>query len=128
MGMKEDKSKFVFSETFNNKDGKTSGSGFIGVICGMIAAAAFIAGVVGWYLEKTFIIEYFDKVIQFGGLSALLLGVRKASEIFTKENPPIPTYKEERKDENSGSMGAVGKIEGVIEKVLTTPKTSETPA
>ena len=68
MGMGYDKSKFVFSETFNNKDGKTSGSGFIGVITGLVAAAAFVAGVVGWYLGKTLIIEYFDKVIQFAGL------------------------------------------------------------
>ena len=117
MGMGYDKSKFVFSETFNNKDGKTSGSGFIGVITGLVAAAAFVAGVVGWFLGKTLIIEYFDKVIQFAGLSALLLGVRKASAIFTKDSG-VGQSRNGNGNENSGSMGAVGKIEGAIEKVL----------
>ena len=93
MGMGYDKSKFVFSETFNNKDGKTSGSGFIGVITGLVASAAFIAGVVGWYLGNTLIIEYFDQVIKFAGLSALLLGVRKASAIFGKTDPVAETPK-----------------------------------
>jgi hypothetical protein len=97
MGM-YNKSQFVFSETFNNSDGKTSGSGFIGVIMGLTAVAAFIAGVVGWFLGNNLIIEYFDKVLQLGGLSALLLGVRKAVSIFTKKDevepdpvdPPVP--------------------------------------
>lgn len=85
MGMNGyDKSKFIFSETFNNSNGKTSGSGFIGVIMGLTAVAAFIAGVVGWYLGNNLIIEYFEKVLQLGGLSTLLLGVRKAAAIFTK--------------------------------------------
>jgi hypothetical protein len=84
MGMGYDKSKFVFSETFNNSDGKTSGSGFIGVIMGLTTVGAFIAGIVGWYLGNALIIEYFDKVLQLGGLSALLMGVRKAVSIFNK--------------------------------------------
>ena len=40
---KFDAKKFVFHETFTNANGKTSGSGFIGVILGLIAGAAFIA-------------------------------------------------------------------------------------
>jgi len=32
MAMGYNKSKFRFSETFNNSNGKTSGSGFVGVI------------------------------------------------------------------------------------------------
>lgn len=86
MGMGYDKSKFVFSETFNNSDGKTSGSGFVGVIMGLTATAAFIAGIVGWYLGNSLVIEYFDKVLQLGGLSALLMGVRKAVSIFNKNS------------------------------------------
>jgi hypothetical protein len=37
-----EKSKFRFSETFNNTDGKTSGSAFIGVILGLIAAVTWV--------------------------------------------------------------------------------------
>ena len=50
MGMRE-KSKFVLSETFNNKDGKTSGSGFIGVILGLIAAVSIIALMFGYFFQ-----------------------------------------------------------------------------
>jgi hypothetical protein len=101
-----DKTKFAFSETFNNKDGKTSGSGFIGVIMGLTCVAAFIAGVVGWYLGNTQIIEYFDKVLQLGGLSALLMGVRKAAGIFmgkkVEEEEEKPKPKTGTTDENKG--------------------------
>ena len=86
MSMGFNKSKFVFSETFNNSNGKTSGSGFIGVIMGIACILGFCSGVVGWYLEKPLIIEFMDKVLQFGGLSALLLGVRKVSAFFNKGN------------------------------------------
>lgn len=96
MGMGYDKSKFVFSETFNNKDGKTSGSGFIGVISGLVASAAFAAGVIGWYLEKPLIIEFLEQVIKFGGLSALLLGVRKASALWGKTTPEVETPKTDK--------------------------------
>ena len=45
-----EKSKFRFSETFNNADGKTSGSGFIGVISSLVAIICFLGAVVGWLL------------------------------------------------------------------------------
>lgn len=85
------KDKFSFIELTMNSNGKQSGSGFIGVITGLIASAAFIAGIIGWYLGNSFIIEYFDQVIKFGGLSALLLGVRKASAIFAKPENGVET-------------------------------------
>jgi hypothetical protein len=74
-----DKSKFRFSETFNNSSGKTSGSGFIGVIMGMVATAGFLAVLVGWWMGKPESLEVFDKALQLGLLSAALLGVRKFS-------------------------------------------------
>jgi hypothetical protein len=97
------KDKFSFIELTMNSNGKQSGSGFIGVIMGLTAVAAFIAGVVGWYLGNGNIIEYFDKVLQLGGLSALLMGVRKAAGIFMSKNGNVP--EEEKKTttvENKG--------------------------
>lgn len=77
------KDKFVFHETFVNETGKTSGSGFVGVIMGIIVPLAFIIGTVGWFLEINLSIEFLGKVIQLGFLSASLMGVRK---IFGKKS------------------------------------------
>ena len=78
------KTKFNFLEAFNNTSGKTSGSAIVGLFMGITATFAFIAGVVGWFLEVELIIEYFNKVLELGGLSALLMGIRKVSGIFNK--------------------------------------------
>jgi hypothetical protein len=83
MAMGYDKSKFRFSETFNNTDGKTSGSGFIGVMMGLTATASFVAVLVGWWLGKPDVLDLFDKVLQLGLLSTALMGVRKISGTFT---------------------------------------------
>jgi hypothetical protein len=83
MSMGFDKSKFKFSETFNNGDGKTSGSGFIGVLMGMIVIIGFLSGLVGWWAGKPQVLEILDKVLQLGLLAAGLLGVRKLSGVLT---------------------------------------------
>jgi cobalamin biosynthesis protein CobD/CbiB len=78
MGMgKYNHSKFVFSETFNNRDGKTSGSGFAGIILTLTGAACFVAAMVGWYLQKPDVIEIMGKIIIVLTLASALLGVRK---------------------------------------------------
>lgn len=77
---------FKFSETFNNPDGKTSGSSFIGVLLGLLSMLAFILGIVGWFLELENVMEYLDHVLQFGFLSATLLGVRKVANVFEKKH------------------------------------------
>jgi hypothetical protein len=74
-----DKSKFRFSETFNNSDGKTSGSAFVGVIMGLAATLAFIVILVGWWLGKPDVLDVFDKSLQLGLLSTALMGVRKVT-------------------------------------------------
>lgn len=79
MAMGYNKSKFRFSETFNNSNGKTSGSGFVGVIIGILTSIAFAAAMVGWWLGKPDVLEVFEKILQLGLLSAALLGVRKIS-------------------------------------------------
>lgn len=76
------KSEFKFSETFNNSDGKTSGSGFVGVILGLLTGVGFIIGIFAWFLELPNVIDYFEKVLQLGFLSASLMGVRKLSGAF----------------------------------------------
>jgi len=73
------KSEFRFSETFNNSNGKTSGSGFIGVILGILTAASFSVAMAGWWVGKPDILDIFDKILQLGLLSTALLGVRKVS-------------------------------------------------
>jgi len=80
------KSKFVFSETFNNSDGKTSGSGFVGVLLGLIAGLGFICGILGWFFKLDDVMEFLDRVLNLGMLSAVLMGVRKATGIFDKKN------------------------------------------
>ena len=84
MAMSEyEKSRFKFSETFNNSDGKTSGSGFVGVLMGIVAILGFVLGSIGWFIGKELIVEYLEFVLQLGLLSAALMGVRKVTGIFS---------------------------------------------
>ena len=77
MKMANGKSKFVFSEVFNNSDGKTSGSGFIGVIMGLVGCLGFIAAIIGYFLELPDTIPFMQQTIFFIGAATVLLGVRK---------------------------------------------------
>jgi hypothetical protein len=96
------KSKFVFAETFNNSNGKTSGSGFVGVIMGLVAVLGFLSVLAGWWMGKTEVLEVFDKVLQLGLLSAALLGVRKFTGNFVNpvEKKPEVSNENEPKDES----------------------------
>jgi len=86
MAMGYDKSRFRFSETFNNANGKTSGSGFIGVIMGLVASAAIVVLIIGWWIGKPDVLDMFEKVLQVGMLSAGLMGIRKISGVFMSKN------------------------------------------
>ena len=77
MKMANGKAKFVFSEVFNNSDGKTSGSGFIGVIMGLVGCLAFIAAIVGYFMKIPDTIPFMQQTIFFIGSATVLLGVRK---------------------------------------------------
>ena len=83
--MEYNKTKFNWHELFNNTNGKTSGSAFIGLYFGVITGLAFISAMVGWFLELPLLIEVFEFIIQFGMISALLLGVRKVASLFDKQ-------------------------------------------
>lgn len=74
---KIDINKFSFSQLTSNSDGKTSGSGTMGVlICG-IGCLTFLIGCV----DKIFFSQDIDILAQtiiFTGIGATLLGVRKS--------------------------------------------------
>ena len=77
MKMSNGKAKFVFSEVFNNSDGKTSGSGFIGVMMGLVGCLAFVAAIVGYFMELPDTIPFMQQTIFFIGSATVLLGIRK---------------------------------------------------
>lgn len=96
-------SKFNFSEIFSNDNGKTSGSGFAGVIICLVCAICFVAGVVDkMFLSHTS--DVMDKCISFVMWGAGLLGVRKfmqnkiaPEEEKPQEEKPVEKPKEEAK-------------------------------
>lgn len=78
--------KFKFSETFTNTNGKTSGSGFIGVILGLIAAVAFIAAMIGYFYELPNTVEIMGKILEMIFAASILLGVRKVAPRFGNDS------------------------------------------
>jgi len=97
------KSKFRFSETFNNNDGKTSGSGFIGVWLGLIAGFGFVAGTFGYFFGLADTIEYLGLVLKLVGASAILLGARKiVGQIVEARKPEAPKPAPEPDPEEKG--------------------------
>jgi hypothetical protein len=87
MKMTNGEHKFIFSELFNNSSGKTSGSGFIGVIMGLVGCLAFIAAIVGFFLKLPETIPFMQQTIFFIGAATVLLGVRK---VFPSKNSNPP--------------------------------------
>ena len=81
-----EKSKFVFSETFNNENGKTSGSGFIGVVLGILSGLGFLGGIIGWLLGFDGSNEILSNCIIMATIAGGLLATRKvATSIGTKK-------------------------------------------
>ena len=77
-------SKFSLAECFSNDNGKSSGSGFAGVVICLVCSIGFIAGIA----DKMFISHTSDimnSCIGFATLGAGLLGVRKFMQ-----NKPAP--------------------------------------
>lgn len=73
------KNKFRFKETFTNSNGKTSGSGFIGVILGLLAGIAFAATMIGYFLELPNTVAVMGEILKLVAAATILLGVRKVS-------------------------------------------------
>lgn len=80
------KSKFRLSETFNNSNGKTSGSAFIGVILGLVSAITWIVLPVLIILfnviDSDIAIEIMKQTINLVWASVALLGARKVAGSF----------------------------------------------
>lgn len=74
-----DITKFRFSETFNNESGKTSGSGFIGVITGLVGAFIILGGAAAFFFKYTEALEFLGIGLKILGISATLMGVRKVT-------------------------------------------------
>ena len=72
-----DRSKFVIAELFNNEDGKTSGSGFIGILVGLIGCIAFLVALVGYLLNIPNTIDVMQQSSIFIGTASALLAARK---------------------------------------------------
>lgn len=82
-----DSKKFVFHELFTNTNGKQSSSGFMGTILGLIAGAAFITCMVGYWFQIPNTLEVMGEVLKLVAASSLLLGVRKiAGRIGNNKN------------------------------------------
>jgi len=91
MKMLHGKNKFRFEEIFLNSDGKTSGSGFVGIILGLVGCLAFIASIIGFFLQLEDVIPFMQQTIFFIGAATVLLGVRKwkGDKETTPTVPPI---------------------------------------
>jgi ABC-type dipeptide/oligopeptide/nickel transport system permease subunit len=80
------RSKFNFSETFNNASGKTSGSGFVGVILGMIAGVGIVSGIIGYFLQIPNTLPFMEVILKLVAAVTILLGLRKLSGDFNSKN------------------------------------------
>jgi hypothetical protein len=77
--MKPDISKFSWAELFSNETGKTSASGFTGVVICLVGTLCFFLGCI----DKMFISKEIDIITQsivFVGIGVALLGVRKVAK------------------------------------------------
>ena len=89
--MKIDINKFSFAQMTSNDNGKTSGSGTMGVLICTVGALSFLLGV----MDKIFFthnIDIMTQTIVFTGIGASLLAVRKVKDVnktetITEENP-----------------------------------------
>ena len=81
-------SKFSFSQMTSNSDGKTSGSGTMGILICTVGAICFLLGAV----DKMFVSKNIDVMTQsilFVGIGAGLLGYRKSKDARTVKEEPV---------------------------------------
>lgn len=74
--MKPNISKFSVAELFSNESGKTSGSGFVGLVVSVVGTFCFFLGCI----DKMFFSNSADIITQsiiLVGIGTTLLGVRK---------------------------------------------------
>ena len=86
---KFNKDKFKFHELCTNNTGKNSGSGFIGVILGVTAVIMIAAGTFGYFFDLPNTLEYLGIGLKVIAASTILLGVRKVSGRFGKDDSSV---------------------------------------
>lgn len=87
--MSFDTTKFSLKETFLNTNGKTSSTKLIGVCASTMCILLFIALVIFYMVytaESAVVIVIIDKIIQFFGISAGLMGVKSITSSFGTNN------------------------------------------
>lgn len=86
--MKFDINKFRFVETFNNSNGKTSGSGFIGVIGSLVSMFCLIIVIIGYLIGLQNTTEILTSLTLIIGIYTGLLMTRKivGGKDTTEEN------------------------------------------
>jgi len=77
--MASQRNKFVVAELFSNSDGKTSGSGFVGIMVGTLGCVAFATATVGYIFNLPNTIDVMQQSSIFIGAASALLAARKFS-------------------------------------------------
>lgn len=97
--MKVDINKFSFAQMTSNSDGKTSGSGTLGLTVGAAGVIGFIAGVVSYFIFKDAVVMNTSIIVI--SIGAGLLGYRKSKEnsIQADAKEVVGEIKDEIKDE-----------------------------
>lgn len=130
--------KFSFQETFNNADGKTSGSGFIGIIGSLFCMSIVIIGLIVYIISlyttppnASLVLPIINTtvvtVLGLASLYAALLGLRKWKNVNI-EGKEIP----EGEVEETGEIIEQPKVEEIVEKPKPEinnipPKATEAP-
>ena len=78
-----DANKFNFRETFTNSNGKTSGSGFLGIVVGLVGSLTVLTALTGYFLKYPDTMLILGKGIEIIAIGAALLGVRKAAYAYS---------------------------------------------
>jgi hypothetical protein len=87
--MKLDSNKFSLAQMTSNSDGKTSGSGTMGVLICTVGSLCFLLGCI----DKIFLTKEIDVITQsivFVGIGAALLGYRKSKDVPGSLEPEAP--------------------------------------
>lgn len=94
-----DINKFSWPQLFSNNDGKTSGSGFLGVIIGITGCLAFLAGVVDtMFITKGQIV--INAAVTVIGIAAAMITARK----YITKGETIVSGEDDSKESTQGSQ------------------------
>ena len=116
---KYDIKKFNFVEIFNNANGKSSGSGFIGVIgslfCMLVIITLLVIIIITLYSNSPhvpIVIQILQSILLYtfalAGLYAGLLGLRKWRSTVTKDKATIGDDDNDYDDRYGGGYGGYG--------------------